>query len=59
MFGGEYIANNKVKAKQTSRKPKYEQIISMNDDKINVLILGTSGCGKSTLMTSMSLRRSS
>ena len=33
--------------------PKYEQIIAMDDDKINVLILGTSGCGKSTLINAI------
>ncbi len=33
--------------------PQYEQIIAMNDDKINVLILGTSGCGKSTLINAI------
>lgn len=33
--------------------PKYERIIAVNDDKINVLILGTSGCGKSTLINSI------
>ena len=35
------------------RTPKYEQIIAMDDDKINVLILGTSGCGKSTLINAI------
>ncbi len=35
------------------RIPKYEQIIAMDDDKINILILGTSGCGKSTLINSI------
>ncbi len=40
--------------KNTKRKtPKYEQILAMDDDKINVLILGTSGCGKSTLINSI------
>lgn len=33
--------------------PKYEQLIAMDDHKINVLILGTSGCGKSTLINSL------
>lgn len=43
------------KAKNNAKKrvPKYEQIIAMDDDKINVLILGTSGCGKSTLINSI------
>ena len=35
------------------RTPKYEQIIAMDDNKINVLILGTSGCGKSTLINAI------
>ena len=41
--------------KRTIKKktPKYEQIISKDDNKINVLILGTSGCGKSTLINSI------
>ena len=44
--------------KKTVIKPKrnparYEKLISSNDDKINVLILGTSGCGKSTLINSI------
>ena len=47
------MANNRGKTKQVNKKPKYEQIISMNDDKINVLILGTSGCGKSTLINAI------
>lgn len=41
------------KRKVNRIKPKYEQIIARNDDKINVLILGTSGCGKSTLINSI------
>ena len=32
---------------------KYEDILSIDDDKINVLVLGTSGCGKSTLINSI------
>ena len=43
-------------SKQTSsrkRKTVYEKVISMNDGKINVLVLGTSGCGKSTLINSV------
>jgi uncharacterized protein (DUF697 family)/GTP-binding protein EngB required for normal cell division len=35
------------------RIPKYEQIIAMDDNKINILILGTSGCGKSTLINAI------
>ena len=40
---------------KTRKKPerKYEQIISKDDGKINVLILGTSGCGKSTLINAL------
>ena len=34
-------------------KAKYEQIIDINDNKINVLILGVSGSGKSTLINSV------
>lgn len=41
------------KKNEKKRAPKYEQIIAMDDDKINVLILGTSGCGKSTLINSI------
>ena len=41
-------------AKKTKKKtPKYEQIIAMDDDRINVLLLGTSGCGKSTLINAL------
>ena len=39
-----------AKANKTKTPPKYQQIIDMNDEKINVLILGTSGGGKSTLI---------
>jgi len=45
------MAGNKKTVRK--RTPKYEQIIAMDDDKINVLILGTSGCGKSTLINSI------
>ena len=41
------------KENENKRVPKYEQIIAMDDDKINILILGTSGCGKSTLINSI------
>ena len=34
-------------------KPQYEQIIDINDKKINILIMGVSGCGKSTLINSI------
>lgn len=34
-------------------KPQYQRIIDLEDDKINVLLLGTSGCGKSTLINSI------
>ena len=45
----------KVKSTSKTKKstPKYEKLIAANDDKINVLILGTSGCGKSTLINSI------
>lgn len=43
----------KTKKKVIRKAPKYEQILAMDDDKINVLILGTSGCGKSTLINSI------
>ena len=43
----------KAKKKTIRREPKYEQILAMDDDKINVLILGASGCGKSTLINSI------
>lgn len=39
--------------KDNKKAPKYERIIAMDDDKINILILGTSGCGKSTLINSV------
>ncbi|MBQ8934229.1 MAG: 50S ribosome-binding GTPase [Lachnospiraceae bacterium] len=34
-------------------KTKYEQIIDLGDERINVLLLGTSGCGKSTLINAI------
>ena len=40
------LGNNREKA-------GYEEIIDMNDGRINVLLLGTSGCGKSTLINAM------
>ena len=42
-------------AKKTNKpdKTRYQQIIDLNDEKINVLILGTSGCGKSTLINAL------
>ena len=43
----------RAKKSAKERTPKYEQIIAMDDDKINVLILGVSGCGKSTLINSI------
>lgn len=42
-----------VKKDPRKRKTTYEELISFDDDKINVLILGTSGCGKSTLINSI------
>ena len=38
---------------QNREKTGYEQIIDMNDGRINVLLLGTSGCGKSTLINAL------
>ena len=38
---------------QDREKTGYEQIIDMNDGRINVLLLGTSGCGKSTLINAL------
>ena len=42
-----------VKVVREREKTGYEQIIDMNDGKINVLLLGTSGCGKSTLINAL------
>lgn len=42
-----------AKKEPRKRKPTYEELIAFDDDKINVLILGTSGCGKSTLINSI------
>ena len=47
------VAGNKIKRAPLKRVPAYEQIIAKNDDKINVLVLGTSGCGKSTLINAI------
>lgn len=44
------MANAKAGSK---KQPRYQQIIDMDDNKINVLILGTSGCGKSTLINAI------
>ena len=38
---------------QNREKTGYEQIIDMNDGRINVLLLGTSGGGKSTLINAL------
>ena len=38
---------------QNRDKSGYEEIIDMNDGRINVMLLGTSGCGKSTLINAM------
>ena len=38
---------------KTIKKPNYEQLISFDDDKINVMLLGVSGCGKSTLINAL------
>ena len=42
-----------VKKQKQKNKPLYEKILDLNDNKINVLILGTSGSGKSTLINSI------
>lgn len=49
-----------MNSKKTKKeeKPKYQQIIDFNDEKINVLILGTSGSGKSTLINAILGRES-
>ena len=41
------------KKPQTKEKALYQKIIDLNDEKINVLILGTSGSGKSTLINAL------
>lgn len=38
---------------QNREKAGYEEIIDMNDGRINVMLLGTSGCGKSTLVNAL------
>ena len=42
-----------INLSQNREKAGYEQIIDMNDGRINVMLLGTSGCGKSTLINAM------
>ena len=42
-----------IKLSQNREKAGYEEIIDMNDGRINVLLLGTSGCGKSTLVNAL------
>ena len=42
-----------IKLSQNREKAGYEEIIDMNDGRINVILLGTSGCGKSTLINAM------
>ena len=42
-----------IKLRQNRDKAGYEEIIDMNDGRINVILLGTSGCGKSTLINAM------
>ena len=42
-----------TKLSQNREKAGYEEIIDMNDGRINVMLLGTSGCGKSTLINAM------
>ena len=47
------VAKTRIKRVPLKRIPTYEQIIEKDDDKINVLVLGTSGCGKSTLINAI------
>ena len=48
------MADSKQTKKETrKRKPAFEELITLDDDKINVLILGVSGCGKSTLINAI------
>ena len=42
-----------IKLSRDREKAGYEEIIDMNDGRINVMLLGTSGCGKSTLINAM------
>ncbi len=42
-----------VTAKTKAQKPQYEKILNLDDDKINVMLLGVSGCGKSTLINAL------
>lgn len=42
-----------INLSQNREKAGYEQIIDMNDGRINVMLLGTSGCGKSTLINAL------
>ena len=42
-----------IKLSQNREKAGSEEIIDMNDGRINVLLLGTSGCGKSTLVNAL------
>ena len=44
---------NEISLGQNIDKSGYEEIIDMNDGRINVMLLGTSGCGKSTLINAM------
>lgn len=36
-----------------NQKPTFEKLIDLEDNKINVMLLGVSGCGKSTLINSL------
>ena len=42
-----------IKLSRNREKAGYEEIIDMNDGRINVMLLGTSGCGKSTLINAL------
>ena len=45
--------SGKESKRSKEEKARFEKIISMDDNKINVLVLGTSGCGKSTLINAI------
>jgi len=42
-----------TKTSNSTKKPAFQKLIDLADDKINVLVLGTSGAGKSTLINAI------
>ena len=50
---GQVRENRKKSGLLRREKPAYEQLIDLQDGRINVLLLGTSGCGKSTLINAV------